>query len=84
MGEFLESLKGDYPAGTVDEKTVRNVKGESTADIPQSTKTQGRDGRTINTANIGKARAPAPVVNEMPLESTFEVVPQRTTTSIHG
>jgi len=32
----------------------------------------GRDGRTINTANIGKARAPAPVVNEMPLDDEPE------------
>ena len=50
----------------VDEKTVRKYRDElvSTTEIPQSTTRTGKDGRTINTTNIGsKSRKPpaAPV-----------------------
>lgn len=40
----------------VDEKTIRNHREnmELTSEIPKSTARQGRDGRTIDTANIGK------------------------------
>lgn len=47
----------------VDHKTVAAVRGTPTGEIPQSTERVGRDGRTIDTANIGRApsapRAPA-------------------------
>lgn len=41
----------------VDEKTIRTARKEmeATAEIPQSETRTGRDGRTINVANIGKA-----------------------------
>jgi hypothetical protein len=51
----------------VSEITVRRIKPEPTATMSQSNPVIGRDGRTINTANIGQ-RAPRPVVDEMPLE----------------
>ncbi len=42
----------------VDVKTVGKYRSElvSTMEIPESTSRQGRDGRTINTTNIGKGR----------------------------
>lgn len=39
----------------VDEGTVRNWRDKLTAEIPQSPKRKGRDGRTINVTNIGKS-----------------------------
>ena len=44
----------------VDDKTVAKYRAEleSTAEIPQSPTRTGRDGRTINTANIGKRHEP--------------------------
>ncbi len=42
----------------VDEGTVRAWREKVTAEIPQSAKRTGRDGRTINTANIGKKAHP--------------------------
>jgi len=39
----------------VDEGTVRNWREKLTAEIPQSSKRRGRDGRTINVTNIGNA-----------------------------
>lgn len=49
----------------VDEKTVRNMRSklEATSELPKSDVRKGADGRTINTASIGKAKpasAPAP------------------------
>lgn len=49
----------------VDEGTVRNWREKLTAEIPQSTKRKGHDGRTIDTSRIGKrpeseASAPDP------------------------
>lgn len=38
----------------VDEGTVRNWREKLTAEVPQSVHRTGRDGRTINTARIGK------------------------------
>ena len=43
----------------VDVKTVGNWREKLTMELPQSTKRTGVDGRTINTANIGK-RKPEP------------------------
>ncbi|MCC6363119.1 MAG: ParB N-terminal domain-containing protein [Bryobacterales bacterium] len=55
----------------VDEGTVRNWREKLTAEIPQSTKRKGRDGRTINTSKIGSkttrsapAKAPASAIAE--------------------
>jgi hypothetical protein len=39
----------------VDEGTVRNWREKLTAEIPQSPKRRGRDGRTIKVTNIGKS-----------------------------
>ncbi|MGB7762974.1 MAG: hypothetical protein WBL61_24280, partial [Bryobacteraceae bacterium] len=45
----------------VDEGTVRNWREKLTAEIPQSPKRKGRDGRTIKVTNIGKtATQPLP------------------------
>jgi hypothetical protein len=45
----------------VDEGTVRNWREKLTAEIPQSPKRKGRDGRTIKVTNIGKtASQPIP------------------------
>ena len=51
----------------VDEKTVRNLRPELTAENPQSDTRKGADGRIINTANIGKLKAEPPVTVEPPL-----------------
>ncbi len=40
----------------VDVKTVGNWRDKLTMEIPQSIKRTGSDGRTINTANIGKRK----------------------------
>ena len=46
----------------VDDKTVAKYRAEmvSTSEIPKSNERTGTDGRTINTANIGKAKPPKP------------------------
>jgi hypothetical protein len=51
----------------VDEATVRNWREKLTAEIPQSTKRTGLDGRTIDVTNIGEADA-APLAG-LPAES---------------
>jgi hypothetical protein len=53
----------------VSHQTVGRVASDlSSGQVDRPDERTGRDGRTINTANIGKTRAPAPVVNEMPLD----------------
>jgi len=60
----------------VDEGTVRSWREKLTAELPQSAERIGRDGRTINTANIGRSK-PLPVSidsasgkNQEPITST--------------
>ena len=53
----------------VDEATVRNGRKKFTSEFPKSTKRKGRDGRTINVANIGKAAEDAdPALKPVPVE----------------
>ena len=44
----------------VDEGLVRKLRPDVTADNPQSTRRTGKDGRTIDTANIGKSKEAEP------------------------
>lgn len=41
----------------VSDRMVNNVRAEATANCSQSSQRTGRDGRTINTANIGKGKS---------------------------
>jgi hypothetical protein len=52
----------------VDNKTVAIQRAKSTEEIPQSTIRTGADGRTINTANIGRRPEPRAQATESPVE----------------
>jgi len=57
----------------VDHKTVGRYRAElyPTGELPQSTSRQGRNGRTINTANIRRGKSPKPNIGD-PLVEAFE------------
>ena len=75
----------------VDEGTVRNWREKLTAEIPQSPKRTGRDGRTIKVTNIGKtasqpfpAAAPDSVQPAEPTDATCATEPSPSTEGAGG
>lgn len=70
QGEIAKACRVSRPfVSEVYRRLVGDDKSKVRAEVT------GRDGRTISTANIGKARAPDPVVNEMPLDDEPEPRP---------